>query len=808
MSEYSDLILDSFPNAYWRCGSTADSSGNANTLTLNAGLTTTPQLIREETDQLALFFDGTDDYATAADSATLDVGDTFSIEFWIRSDGTVFNDYLIDKGTDGYQVRMALNKINFAKGGGAVMCSSSITLQAGHVYHVVVTKSGSTSAMYIDGVDRTDPGTNATIVDNATALHIGRNANSSADFFVGTLDEIAIYPTALSAETIRAHYSAGASLVPDKYDAVINGQGYMCADLEEIKAQYGYTPTFVPRSNTQGDYGDNFQDFWMRVTQRDWQLGQGQRYFRAGDQRSSSRYWDGDTVEHGRDGEVKIGRARITMTFGEAVAAYAEHGVFSPGYAAGNTKLFSFALDDGTVTDLGAHGAGGVGPGNGKWTVCVDTHDVYIAGSGDLRRWTSTPAFSTFNAEQYDALAFLNNSLYGIQGGTPGSLVRFSTAGVVSTLFTWQDAVGAGYHVNNVWHQLCAWGGKLLINRVYGERGLSSLWVYDGIGTSMLTEFPSNFSSHHICVVNGVVYIGGISYQGATLEAQVWYYVNGQSGILWRGQPTASATTGASNPMIPVSGFGGVVWADEVRGRMLHYNPETGGVRDVGSFTPESNLYVQLGGTAFGVGMLRNSTTGYLWGAGVATSASIKTSLFDFDSSLTKIMRGIKLEFDAGSDGDGGSVNIAYRIGDVDGAYTNLQTGAVSGTEYLLTGVNGRSISVQITLNKGTSTFGPTLKQVSVRALPQQPAFRKGTLVIACWGRDGESPLTLRDGSNEPKDGQTLAALLNTAATATTPIAITDQFGTLSSAVIDAEGYQLRQIRPNEFIAVVPYREV
>jgi integrase len=54
-------------------------------------------------------------------------------------------------------------------------------------------------------------------------------------------------------------------------------------------------------------------------------------------------------------------------------------------------------------------------------------------------------------------------------------------------------------------------------------------------------------------------------------------------------------------------------------------------------------------------------------------------------------------------------------VGDVDGSYTTLQTGAVSGTEYTLT---GRNISVKITVNKGTSTNGPVLKRHYIRAAP------------------------------------------------------------------------------------------
>jgi hypothetical protein len=99
------------------------------------------------------------------------------------------------------------------------------------------------------------------------------------------------------------------------------------------------------------------------------------------------------------------------------------------------------------------------------------------------------------------------------------------------------------------------------------------------------------------------------------------------------------------------------------------------------------------------------------------------------------------------------------------------------------------------------------LKKISVRAVPQQASFRKETFVIQCTGRDGHQPLRLRDGTFEGKDGLTLATALRTAATSSTPISITDEFGTFTG-VIEADGFTLRRVRPNEFLAVVPVREV
>jgi hypothetical protein len=65
----------------------------------------------------------------------------------------------------------------------------------------------------------------------------------------------------------------------------------------------------------------------------------------------------------------------------------------------------------------------------------------------------------------------------------------------------------------------------------------------------------------------------------------------------------------------------------------------------------------------------------------------------------------------------------------------------------------------------------------------------------------------LRDETLHPKDGLQMAQELRTAASSTNPISVTDEFGTFT-AVVENEGFQLRRVRPNEFIAVVPVREV
>jgi hypothetical protein len=590
---------------------------------------------------------------------------------------------------------------------------------------------------------------------------------------------------------------ATAADVPNKYDVLINSVGYMFAEVEDVKAEFGYTPTFVPRSNTQGDFGDNQQDFWLSVSQNNWTLGEQQRFYRA-DETSRRRYWSGVGIDIETPGEVVLRNTIRSITAAAAVqgvAAANRPGSTPKGLFSTTTNLYTVA-SDGTVTDLGAHSAGGSGE-----ALLFDGDDFYVtSGSGTDIRKNQAGVYSTFSADQMAHIEYLNNTLFG---SITNSLYRFDTAGVSTLLYQWKSSDGSS--AANV-ISLRAYGGKLLI-LVDGPTSYE-LWLYDGTGTARVANFPSNFNAQNeygLNVIQGVVYIGGHYYKPGSFERRgaLFAYVNGTLVPVWR-----ASTFGSSSMTGPrVAPFDdGVVFTDDARGYLMKYTPATGGVHAVGSFTAETvDMIAGCGGFVLLPG---SSTTLYQYPTSTClTSGTLTTSLFDFDSSLEKIFRGVKVEFDSASDGNGGSVDIAYRVGDLDGSYTTLQSSGVSGTEYLLSDITGRSISIRVTLNKGTSTAGPKLKRISVRAVPKQSSFRKETFVIQCTGRDGDQPLQLRDGSFEVSDGLTLATALRTAATTTNPISITDEFGTFTG-VIELDGFQLRRVRPNEFIAIVPVRGV
>lgn len=600
-----------------------------------------------------------------------------------------------------------------------------------------------------------------------------------------------------------------ASDIPHRYDVIINGQGYRFAEEQPQRAIYSYSPTFVTRQNVQGDYGDNQQDFWMGAAQRDWTLGEQQKYFRSSDGKDQ-RFWQGTNLDVRTQGQVTIRQATKTLTFAAAVRATCPRGAAASQniMAASASNLYEVAAD-GAITDRGAHG---LGAAPARFGMATDGTDVYLSttagGTVGVRKWDGS-SFTTFSADGADSLEFLNNSLYGLRGND-GKLVRWSTAGVQSTVHPWQQADG-GTRGGNA-GRIRAFGGKLLVLWADGPNG-AELWTYDGTAAAMTASFPSNFYAHELEVVYGQVFISGAFVKinagvptDFLIRPAVYFYSN-QLGILWRASAFgATVTTNLTTANHPgVAAFDdGLVFTDDTRGQIMFYDITVGGVCSIGSYTVAGDTPLLAASQRFFL-HTRNHVTGYLHPdtTTIATSGTLKSSLMDFDSSLPKRFHSIRIDADIPA---GASVDLLQRDNDVDGAYTAIVTGAESGEEYAI-GVNARALSIQATLNKGSSTAGPTLKRTSLRGAPILDTFKRRQYALDLTSRNEKTPLELRDHTLHPKDGLVMAQELIQAAVSTTPITIIDRFDTYTGVII-AEEFKLIEIRPEEFIAVCPIREV
>jgi hypothetical protein len=621
--------------------------------------------------------------------------------------------------------------------------------------------------------------------------------------------------------------------VPGKYDAVIGGTGFVFLDalapnipFRSHRAIYGYTPTFVERQNVSNSYGDNAQDFFLTARQRDWSLGEQQRFVRNN---QDGRYYAGSNVEVSTAGQVTLTQQTPSLSFAAAVRAGCQddsNGDRSSVIVASATNLYRVRVD-GSITDLGAHGLGAT---PSKFAACNDAESTYIsttsAGTVGVRRWGGA-VFTTFSASGCDSLTFVNNTLYGWRASN-GDLVQYDTAGTLTSIFTWKNAAGgsAASSTNIQTPILHPYGGKVLICFPYAQEG-SELWVYDGVSPSRLAVLPPNFTATGIDVLYGVAYISGNFYKSVSTtnfngRPAVLFFDGSQLGLLWQANTYGSTSISSTNEGIasgPTLGINNsrLIFTDDTTNMILAYNPVSGGVSGIGSYSAGGSDAMMFS-TGSMVVMTRNQTTGYYLPHATTynTSGYVQSSQIDFDSSLTKVFRGVTVEFDAATDGDGGSVDVAYQLNGAGGSYTSLATGVTSGTENLFaTNTTGHSVSVKITLNKGTSTAGPTLKNMSVRGAPQLRAFRMREYILDLTGAAPDEPRRLRDDSPNPATPHDDAAAVVALMTAALPVSVTDRLGTFTgviepdkSEIYEMHSQQERPVKSGSFVVKLTIREV
>src|SRR5918912_1725866 len=159
----------------------------------------------------AVGLDGASGTVSVPHSSSLDVGDTFTIEAWVKRNafGAPAYQAIASQGANAWLLafssgnRLVLRK---ATVGDLVNSTTTVTDTAWH--HVAATKSGTSVHLYIDGVDRTGSVTNRTMANNTIPLTIGQSSGTS--YWNGTLDEVALYNAALPASTIQSHRDKGA----------------------------------------------------------------------------------------------------------------------------------------------------------------------------------------------------------------------------------------------------------------------------------------------------------------------------------------------------------------------------------------------------------------------------------------------------------------------------------------------------------------------------------------------------------------------------------------------------------------------
>ena len=220
---YKASVLADHPVAYWRLDEAtgtvmADATGNGHDGIYAGAFTLGQPGALASDDDSAVGFDPAGGAATVASSPSFQVN-RVSIEIWInKRANTEYGAYVSKNfapgdvaGTGWFQLlndhhsgRLALRVTE----DNATLVSSKL-LGLNTWYYVVATYDGTTAKLFINGKLDSSIAVAVTPKQTADPLYIGRRADGL--FNNAILDEIAIYPTALSSDRIAAHWRAASS---------------------------------------------------------------------------------------------------------------------------------------------------------------------------------------------------------------------------------------------------------------------------------------------------------------------------------------------------------------------------------------------------------------------------------------------------------------------------------------------------------------------------------------------------------------------------------------------------------------------
>jgi len=248
---YASTVLADGAAAYYRTSDTgavaADSSGNGGAGSYQGAYTHgATGLIGSDVGDAATSFDGSSGYVSAPTQGALQADHARTVELWFNSSSNA-QQVLFDSGgtgTNGQSFYIGTT----ADGGacGAPVNSAGVYvglwnddvyipglhLNDGGTHHLVVTLSGSSLSVYVDGSTTSGYVYNGSwsaltaqpltlpTTPNTTGnpIWIGHGRSqiscSGSTFFAGIIDEVAVYPTALSAAQVTNHFQLAGDGAP------------------------------------------------------------------------------------------------------------------------------------------------------------------------------------------------------------------------------------------------------------------------------------------------------------------------------------------------------------------------------------------------------------------------------------------------------------------------------------------------------------------------------------------------------------------------------------------------------------------
>ncbi|PHS17138.1 MAG: hypothetical protein COA86_10815 [Kangiella sp.] len=220
-ASYSDSVLASAPNHYYRMNNPASGTvidAGAGNVNATVGVAVTSGQLGYSSDKAA-DFDTTDINSFIDTGVTSLASDAFSIEAWVNPNSVDGSNRIVAKDEIGVRGQFILwfrnGQLRFQvaqAGGNWRRVNAPTTPTAGSTYHVVGVFDGTDIVLYVDGVEVARNAFNATSSNtNSLPITIGADSDivgNRGHIFDGTIDEVAIYESALSSAQILSHFEA------------------------------------------------------------------------------------------------------------------------------------------------------------------------------------------------------------------------------------------------------------------------------------------------------------------------------------------------------------------------------------------------------------------------------------------------------------------------------------------------------------------------------------------------------------------------------------------------------------------------
>jgi Concanavalin A-like lectin/glucanases superfamily/Fibronectin type III domain len=255
-SGYSAEVVADSPVSYWRLGESsgtvaADARGVNPGVYANSPTLGQASLLSADTTNKAVAFDGTNDNVRVANSATLGLSSPLSLEAWIKPSSLPASGAFASILTkaESYSLQFNGPRLEFTimqNGARRRLQAPSGAIVAGQTYHVVGTYDGATQRLYVNGAQVASAALSGPASASANALYVGA-WNGASEFFKGTIDEVAVYGSTLSAARVSAHYAAATSSAQTASFEVSGAALTTPVSIEGGGGSYSITnpPTFV-----------------------------------------------------------------------------------------------------------------------------------------------------------------------------------------------------------------------------------------------------------------------------------------------------------------------------------------------------------------------------------------------------------------------------------------------------------------------------------------------------------------------------------------------------------------------------------